>query len=481
MSAALADPFDHYRNVFTSRSAEELGHIARIKRCIETLTGTVAFREALRKHPDQAQRIAEEYGQKVDMDHLEPLWKRQDRPTLLEDDMDGRELALLWRDWIADHLRFRDLLRDYGSRTDNAAFAAWRNRQIARCSSELGASKDALVHAAVSYELSTGCSVGCWFCGLNSASFAGFFPRTPENATLWRETLAVMRDFLGPAVQTGFCYWATEPTDNPDYLDLVDDYAQVLGVLPQTTMSRPLKDIAWTKRLLAMHKAQRGAPSRFSVLSRTELVRIHQAFSPEELLGIELVQQHRDAMVCKAKAGRLVQEDNIPQPAVSAEAMPAGHQTIACVSGFLLNMRERSIALVSPRTATADLPAGYLIHAQGSFDSAADVIPWLAAAVREHMPTHLRPETELRFRPDLRMETTPEGFTLATDFASVRVNGPGQTALGQHIASGTMTYAQIFSALIGQTDFLTLTGTLQSLFDQGLLDDRAQQAPGRQA
>ena len=123
---------------------------------------------------------------------------------------------------------------------------------------------------------------------------------------------------------------------------------------------------------------------------------------------------------------------------------------------------------------------GWLILHLGMSGSLRLVAPGTPVQKHDHVDLAFT-ETVLRFRPDLRMEPTPEGFTLATDFTTVRLSGPGQTALGQHIATGTMTYGQIFSALIGQTDFLTLTGTLQSLFDQGLLDDRPEAILGGQA
>src|SRR6266516_439208 len=45
---------------------------------------------------------------------------------------------------------------------------------------------DQIVHAPVAFELSKGCTVGCWFCGVAATKFEHTWRYTDENGRLWR-------------------------------------------------------------------------------------------------------------------------------------------------------------------------------------------------------------------------------------------------------------------------------------------------------
>lgn len=74
--------------------------------------------------------------------------------------------------------------------------------------------------------------------------------------------------------------------------------------MPQTTTAAPLKDQALTKRVLELFKRYGGVTNRFSVLSTNHLNQIHAAFSPEDLMGVELILQGNEAPTAKAFTGR---------------------------------------------------------------------------------------------------------------------------------------------------------------------------------
>ena len=110
------------------------------------------------------------------------------------------------------------------------------------------------------------------------------------------------------------------------------------AALPQTTTAAPLKDQALTRRVLELFKRYGGVTNRFSVLSTNHLNQIHAAFSPEDLMGVELILQGKEAPTAKAFTGRARARKEKLKAANKddAIALPEGYPTtIACVSGFL--------------------------------------------------------------------------------------------------------------------------------------------------
>src|SRR5205814_8046857 len=105
------------------------------------------------------------------------------------------------------------------------------------------------------------------FCGVSAGRKGADFLYTPDNARLWRDVLAVLRRVVGPAAATGFCYWATDPLDNPDYERFALDVAEICGRFPQTTTAQPLKDPERTRALLALSVAHGCTINRFSILT----------------------------------------------------------------------------------------------------------------------------------------------------------------------------------------------------------------------
>jgi radical SAM family RiPP maturation amino acid epimerase len=344
-------------------------------------------------------------------------------------------------------------------------FDAWRKRQITRCAGELGLSSDSIVHPVITFELSDGCSVGCWFCGISADKFKGAWPYEP-NQHLWHEVLRHSVEFFGPAAATGFCYWATDPSDNPDYPRFIDDFFHMTGILPQTTTAAPLKDVALTRQVLTLSATYRTTVNRFSVLNKKGVRKIHETFTPDELLGVELVTQNREAAVPKAVAGRARLRATERAAELSDE-----HTTIACVTGFLVKMPLGLVQLVTPCRSTDETPDGYFIMAERRFSDG----PSFAKALREleeSMALELGMGDTLALRRDVQLEKIDGGFTLRDKSWLHTVNNDFATRLAEILTAGTYTIQEAYDVLLRDgVDVFELAELLDWMFEKALLNE----------
>ncbi len=472
MAKHIIPSVEFHSTIPERRTPDELKTIAHIKRFLELLTGDRKFREQLKANPDQAGQIAKSRG--LDLD-LKKFSSKFNTPLVCDGKDPEFPLAVLWREWIDDLIKFRSMLRDDGySSTADPRFNAWRKRQVERTNSEMGMMRgDAITHPIFSFELSKGCSVGCWFCALGAKSFEGYYQRNPKNVLLWRDILGVAVDLFGTAVQTSFCYWATEPFDNPNYLDFLQDYKDIVGVLPQTTSAVATRDLVWTRRLMDMIKAGNALPSRFSIINSKTLRDLHRLFSPEELVRYELLMQLKDSSYGKARAGKTLKKVNSPSKKEGGLQVNEGVSSIACVSGYLVSMMDRTIKLVSPCQATDQWPMGFRIHDEGTFSDAKDFGDFITGSISRHMPSSLPVDKPVAFRKGLAYEQTENGFILSSEASAHSFTGDRFVAhLGDMVAEGIHNPAQIVGSLVDSgADIFGIRGTLSDLYDKGFLED----------
>jgi radical SAM family RiPP maturation amino acid epimerase len=384
------------------------------KRFLEYWTADRDFRRAYDTDPLET---VKRHGLQVDPAKLRSILD----PNGIGADSDE---AFAYRSFIRGKLQFRNRYRIEGA-PSHPRFAVWRQRQMQRVYWELGPVRaESVVHAPICFELSKGCTVGCWFCGVGAEPFGGNFEYTPENAGLWRGTLEAVRELVGPGAGCGFCYWATDPLDNPDYEKFILDFHEILGRLPQTTTAQPLRNLPRTRALLAISARLTHGVERFSVLSVGQFRRIMEAFTPEELTMVELIPQFNSDASPKASAGavreRLVKLNGVGVSKTSTRDTEDGG-SIACVSGFLVNMVERVVRLISPCSANHRWPLGYVIFDEFHFNTASEFRAGIEAAIAHAMKTNLDLGDPVRLNPLLKMERHTDGVTLSNAVMSVKM------------------------------------------------------------
>lgn len=269
-----------------------------------------------------------------------------------------------------ERVRRRDLLGP-----KHAGLAAWRRRQIARCRLQLPADFfDTIMHGPFAIELSSGCSAGCWFCAVSAEDFNGHFPHRDDEASLYRDILAELHAIQGTAFgREGILYWATDPLDNPDYEHFLDDFIAEFGRAPTTTTSLAAIDVERTRRLLQRISTHPCWIQRFSITKPNDVATLLDALSPEETANVEFLATFsklqpltRSGRALDVAARQDARGRKVPEQLLEQES------TCACMSGFLVNMVERTVKLVSPHPATSGAIDGYLQFGSRSFTDGDD-------------------------------------------------------------------------------------------------------------
>jgi radical SAM family RiPP maturation amino acid epimerase len=451
--------------------------VSHLKRFLERWTMDPKYQEAFNADPQGA---LTEIGVDLTPADVTPLIVPEEATAATVKILAGRgdEVPLAvhrYRAFIQEKIRHRRQLRG-DTVPNNPLMRAWRDRMISRCTGELGPDRsDAIVHAPMAIELSKGCTVGCWFCGVAAPRFEQTWRHTPENAQLWRDCLAVIGDVIGPNAKNGFLYWATDPLDNPDYEDFLADFHQVLGRCPQTTTAQGQKDIERTRRLLRLAQSMDSSVDRFSIIALNSLSRVHEGFTPEELLKVECVPQNKESAAAgrhrKSNAGRARKFAHKRGGELVTEEQSS---TIACVSGFLFNMLDRSVQLITPCNASDRWPLGYWVIAQGTFGTAEELRALLQGMVDEHMRDSLSVLDLVRLRPDVKLAV--EGDVLRVLSMGLGLNFPAQpkpAELAGLIAAGGNTVEKIalfrkHSAAVPPEQTLAI---LDKLFTNGFFDE----------
>lgn len=469
--------------------------ISQAKRMLEWWSSSVTFRALLAQDTARAGR---DYGLGFDPEIIRSLWDDSYSTSPANKGRPQHPVVAAYRAHYRTKTEWRDQIkRDCAS--DNPRFKAWRDRQIARNTMENGPYDHSIIHAPFAIELTDGCTVGCWFCGVGATKFVESYRYTDDNARVWRGVMAALHTVFGTASRWGFCYWATDPLDNPDYEQFATDFADVTGMFPQTTTAQGHKDPERVRRLLKMSEARGCEVNRFSVLTEPLLRQIHAQYSAEELAKVEIVAQMRGGTVPKAAAGAFRDIAKTREKVVAheaeklAQAAPKSAEgvaaplpqpgTIACVSGFLINMVSRKIKLISPCRASDRWPLGYIVFDERTFVDEVDFRHHLSDMVEIHMPAALTPDHPVKVHPDFKVEQVAHGFRVSSPMNAIEflredladyVSFLGEGAKEGQRKAGEIALTSLFRFSIPEE---TTMATLGAMFDLGLLMD----ANGRMA
>jgi len=450
--------------------------VAELKRVVERALADPMYFELLQRAPAEALAV---YGYTFDPHDVrrlvDPAYARahadEPRGPLLEAWTTYQKAKVAWREGMRD-----------GSLVQDRRYGTWRDRQKKRLLFELGQARaDSIIHAPLAFELNKGCSVGCWFCGISAPKLSDIWPYTPENRNTWRAVLEVMRDIVGPVAQYGFCYWATDPLDNPDYERFMLDYHEILGTFPQTTTALALRDPVRTRALLTLSQERGCLVNRFSLITLKKFLEAHAVFSAKELLQVECLAQNNESKLVMANAGKAAERGTKVSKG-GAALVREEPGTIACVSGFLFNMVESSVKLITPVPASERWPLGYRVLAETVFADVSALQSFVRDALRS-VCVSVKELGHVRFASFIEVVAVDDAFELRGPYARVRLAHPSNTAwlrtLVELVSSGSHRADDIATLCLymhGMPPESTLA-QLESLLVSAVLDDEVDAAP----
>ncbi len=439
--------------------------VAIVKRFVERWVADARFRKIM---PENPRFVTSQYGLDVDPEAVRPIWD-PGMKNLLQDGEERLHGFPLLKEY-EKHLQLMSLqaCATLADESTNPRYRAWRKRQVARTACQFDHVRhDDLLHITFAFELTKGCSVGCWFCSENAPPLDGIFGFTPENAKLWREILIVARNVLGPAASTGICYWGTEPFDNPDHEAFCEEFYDVMGVFPRTTTAIPLADPERTRSLLRASQEKGCTYNRFSLHSIRDLERVHREFTPEELLHVGVTYRGEGSYAVITGTGRAGRDGDRAGIRFNSKG------TNACVSGLLVNMVDKKISLITPCIPSSPWPRGYWIFQTLSFSNADEFLKNLRGMIDRHMPISIPDHWILKFRPDLKFRKLKDGFQVSSKLMK-RTYGdqPYVRELGNIINKGTKKVSDAISVVTYYAVPPSLTRkALNLMFEEGILDE----------
>ena len=377
--------------------------VSEVKRFRELWIGDDRFRKAVLDDPVAA---AASLDMSINPAPLDFLWKGSE-PPVHHDSPEARALGRIFKN-SNEYLSLCD--------SDEGAikpYRTWRARQRARAMFALGHVIGPMaLHLPFVVELTRGCSVGCWFCGLSAVPLQGILE---TDLVSWKAMLEKLHGIFGASGVRGALYSATDPLDHPDYEDHGKVFRQVFGRFPATTTAMALTDLDRTRRLMRVAQENDCLSLRFSVTSRYALDTLYTTFSAEELVDIDLVLVNRESLWGLAQAGRArtaaqqrpgraEREKDKLKTLAAPEGDTPEHNTICCVTGFQIDSVQRRIELVSMEPCTERWPNGYAVLDTAQYSDVEDFGRALEQLVDRNMGPELPEQLALQWGVTLQAE-----------------------------------------------------------------------------
>ena len=377
------------------------------KRFLELFTADPKFRKEVVDKPNQSITA---YGITVTPSDIKELWEDAEQ-SLFES---KSSISINYSNWCTQRRLNAHHWLDKLQRGTPTSFKNWRTRQSNRYAAQAAdgfARRKRLLPFAI--ELSEGCSIGCRYCGLSAPplkSVARY--KNNSNEKVFKTIISSLKNYIGEAGACGFLYWATDPFDNPDYEIYLQTFKEYFGIPPQTTTAAWQKNLNRTRKFIELRQTMKGTWDRFSINSLEELRIVLDEFSPFDLKDIDLVLQNPESLKIKSCAGR-------------AKNLASNTQlgSIACVSGFLINLSQRNIKLISPCVDFERWPQGYAIFAETNFDdSSQKLTEFFKFCEREIFCEKLEDNKILSLRGEINIShQSNNSIHLATRFANILI------------------------------------------------------------
>ena len=304
--------------------------------------------------------------------------------------------------------------------------------------------------------------------------FGGNFEYTTPHAALWRGTLEAARA-LRAGAGCGFCYWATDPLDNPDYEKFVADFHRFWGGFRRRRL-RPVRDLAQTWALLDMSRRLTHGVERFSVLSPGQFRRLMEAFRPEELLMVELTSRN-SIMTSRRRCWRIGGERLMMSgggvPATSTRNTEDGG-TIACVSQFVGEHGGAEVrCLDQPCSANERWPLGYMVFGSSSADTPSEFRAGVEAALSKAMKMTVGTDDPIRVHPRLAMTRHEDAVTLSNSAVSVKMKSQIESTVLAEMIAAAATLGEIATARAARcgVPHVWTYQEVQGMWNEGMLDE----------
>jgi hypothetical protein len=246
-------------------------------------------------------------------------------------------------------------------------------------------------------------------------------------------------------------------------------FNRVFGHFPVTTTAQGLRDPQRTRRLLQLAAENGPARVRFSILTLKMLDRFLAEFSPDELRHVDFVPLNRESLLQPISSGRARERNPTHSQRAAANALD---NSISCVSGFLINMVEGSVKLISPCASNERWPDGYFVHAASTFTSGSDLKVVLDAMIDERMYEQLLQFQTLHFNSGLEYQRKANGFSVSTAFNEKCFEGFGVGEIGDRLHQDCLTMEELVCQL---SSFVPLANdyvpaVIDVLYNQGIVN-----------